>query len=51
LYRNTKQLVLEDKTEIDSGQLWKRQHDYLIMIDDDEYVSSGYDPNAFELVE
>lgn len=51
LYRNTKPLVLEDKTEIDPGQLWKRQHDYLLMVDDDEYISSGYDPNVFELVE
>jgi hypothetical protein len=51
LYRNTKQLVLEDGTEVDAGQLWKLQHEYLLMVDDDDYVSSAFDPKAFELVQ
>jgi len=51
LYRNTKPLVLEDGTEVDAGQLWKMQHEYLLMVDDDDYVSSDFDPNAFERVE
>ncbi len=51
LYRNKTQLVLEDGSEVDAGQLWKLQHEYLIMVDDDDYVSSGYDPNVFELVQ
>jgi hypothetical protein len=51
LYRNKTQLVLEDKTEVDAGALWKRQHDYLIMVDDDQYIGSGFDPNAFEKID
>ena len=51
LYRNKTQLVLDDGTEVDAGQLWKLQHEYLIMVDDDEYVSSDFDPNAFERID
>lgn len=39
-YRNTIDITSNEGVDIDAGSLWKLQDDELILIDDDQHVTS-----------
>lgn len=48
LYRNLHDIQTSG-TEIESGSLWMRRKDDLILFDDDQFATSKFDPEKFEI--
>lgn len=51
VYRNTKELKTDDESIIDCGSLWKATQKELVLIDDDNYVTSLLNNLLFEVSE
>lgn len=47
LYRNKESLRLKSNQIIDEGALWKKDKDKLILIDNDDYISTLFDDKDF----
>lgn len=50
LYRNTKEVITDDRCTIDPGYLWKQIGYNLILINDEMYIESKIDDNPFEKI-
>ena len=47
LYRNTTEVVTDDHFTVDKGYLWKQVRNTLVLVNEDHYVESEFNENAF----
>jgi hypothetical protein len=50
-YRNLHPVASHQGVEIDKGSLWHREadKDFLVLVDEDEYITAVFIPNLFTL--
>ena len=46
-YRNEIDLISHEGVEVDAGSLWLKKGELMILVDEDEYVTTAYDENIF----
>lgn len=46
-YRNEIDLISHEGGEVDAGSLWLKKGELMILVDEDEYVTTAYDENIF----
>lgn len=50
MYRNTVEIIsLDQGITIEIGFLWKREGELMILVDDDQYVTTQFDVKKFNL--
>ncbi|WP_165571965.1 hypothetical protein [Chryseobacterium vrystaatense] len=47
-YRNIKEVLSYEGILVDAGSLWERKGDLMILVDEDQYVTTFYDKDLFE---
>lgn len=48
-YRNTTEIVSLEGVTIESGFLWERQGELMVLVDEDQHITSSYDIKKFNL--
>lgn len=48
-YRNTLEIVSLEGVTIETGFLWERKGELMVLVDEDQYVTSFYDIKKFNL--
>lgn len=48
MYRNTWKVTTFQKVEIERNALWKKEGDLMILVDDDQYITTPYSKFIFE---
>ncbi len=46
-FRNTKIIISHEGVEVDAGSLWEKRGELMILVDEDQFVSSPYDERIF----
>ena len=49
MYRNTVEIHSLEIGIIEIGYLWKREGELMILVDDDQYITTQYDVTKFNL--
>ena len=47
-YRNTVEIFAIEKVFIDTGSLWERKKELMILVDDDRYITTPYNKEYFK---